>query len=80
MKLNQRNKEGIKHGYWEEYYYNGNLFYKGNYHNGRQIGYWTLYHANGNFWSKGNFDNGKHAGYWEWYNDDGELKEQIFYS
>ena len=32
------NKEQA-HGYWEVYYYNGDLWYKIFYHNGKKVGY-----------------------------------------
>ncbi len=41
------NEKGERHGYWEKYYLNGNLWYKGNYVNGNRHGYWEWYHDNG---------------------------------
>jgi antitoxin component YwqK of YwqJK toxin-antitoxin module len=41
------NENGEKHGYWEWYWYNGQLHYKGNYVNGNAHGYWEWYHCNG---------------------------------
>jgi antitoxin component YwqK of YwqJK toxin-antitoxin module len=43
------NKQGQPHGYWESYYYNGQLEYKGNYDNGKLHGYWEWYYHNGNY-------------------------------
>lgn len=34
------NDKGKPHGYWEVYWYNGNIHYKGMYHNGKEVGYW----------------------------------------
>lgn len=45
--MNQYNEQGKKHGYWEEYWYNGNLIRKGHYLNGQKYGYWERYHDNG---------------------------------
>jgi antitoxin component YwqK of YwqJK toxin-antitoxin module len=73
------NKKGQAHGYWEQYYDNGGLLYKGHYHNGRRIGYWERYYKSGNIDYKGNYDNDKMVGYWEFYSN-GELIEQIFCS
>ena len=79
--INQINEENNRHGYWEHYGVDGNLFFKGHYDNGVMIGYWECYHGNGNLLYKGNYDNnGNRIGYWEWYYDNGELEEQIFYS
>ena len=65
--INQYNTNGKKHGYWEEYYSNGNLHYKGNYTNGKIHGYWEQYYYNGKLYYKGNFVNGKRHGYFEEY-------------
>jgi len=35
------------HGYWETYYSNGNLWYKGNYINGKLSGYCEWYTSSG---------------------------------
>jgi antitoxin component YwqK of YwqJK toxin-antitoxin module len=46
--ITPRNENGIKHGYWEDYWDNGNLWYKGNYVDGNRHGYWEVYNYNGN--------------------------------
>ncbi len=74
------NEEGQEHGYWEEYWFTGNLMYKGYYNNGNRHGYWEEYYTNGNPWFKGNFNNGIVIGYWEIYHSNGVLIEQILYS
>jgi len=33
------NNKYQKHGYWEVYWFNGNLNFKGFYHNGKLVGY-----------------------------------------
>ncbi len=43
MKKNQFNKDREEHGYWETYYTNGKLMYKGNWKDGNQDGYWECY-------------------------------------
>lgn len=53
--INQVNSDGIKHGYWESYYFNGQLMYKGNWNNGNRHGYWEDYHFNGQLAYKGYF-------------------------
>ena len=45
--ITPRNKDGKPHGYWELYYSNGQLWYKGNYVNGEYDGLWEYYHNNG---------------------------------
>ena len=41
------NKDGQRHGYWEVYWSNGMLWYKGNYINGKREGYWEWYKSDG---------------------------------
>jgi antitoxin component YwqK of YwqJK toxin-antitoxin module len=71
--INLYNEKGEKHGYWERYYGNGRLWYKGNYVDGREHGYWEVYFDNGRLDYKGNYLNGKKHGYWEDYYDNGQL-------
>ena len=59
------NKKGQAHGYWEQYYSNGQLSYKGNFINGKKDGYWEDYLLNGNLAYKGNYVNGERKGHWE---------------
>ena len=40
------NENNQPHGYWEHYFSNGQLYYKGNYVNGNRHGYWE-YNYNG---------------------------------
>ena len=43
MEKNQLNNKGEKHGYWEFYYHNFNIWTKGYYINGRRNGCWEWY-------------------------------------
>jgi len=43
-----RNAKGQRHGYWEIYQLNGNLWYKCVFNNGEAIGYEEHYGYNGN--------------------------------
>ena len=45
--ITPRNEQGQRHGYWEDYYENGQLMSKGNYVNGKAHGYWKDYSYNG---------------------------------
>jgi antitoxin component YwqK of YwqJK toxin-antitoxin module len=56
MKINKINKKGHRHGYWEWYFGNGKLWFKGHYNNGNLHGHWEHYHSNGNQSCKGNYD------------------------
>ncbi len=68
------NEEGQRHGYWETYYTNGQVDYKGEYINGKRHGYWESYCEGGELWFKGTYDMGKHVGYWEF-----TYKKNCFY-
>jgi len=50
--ITPHNDKGQAHGYWERYYSNGNICYKGNYLNGDKIGYWEYYILNGELMAK----------------------------
>jgi antitoxin component YwqK of YwqJK toxin-antitoxin module len=41
---NRINRKGLKKGYWEEYWDNGQLRVKGSYENGKRDGYWECYY------------------------------------
>jgi antitoxin component YwqK of YwqJK toxin-antitoxin module len=58
------NNQDQPHGYWESYWSNGQLRYKGNYINGKEDGYWEVYHSNGQLRYKGNYINGIKDGLW----------------
>jgi antitoxin component YwqK of YwqJK toxin-antitoxin module len=45
--IRPRNSKRERHGYWKVYYDHGNLWYEGNYINGKQDGYWKWYHPDG---------------------------------
>ena len=64
QECNQYNENGQRHGYWEDYWYQGQLWFKGYYVNGKLDGYWEEYHHNGQLWFKGNFINCEQVGYW----------------
>ena len=79
-RINQYNIDTVKkEGYWEEYFSNGQLEYKGSYINGKEEGYWELYHENGKLYSKGEYKNGKEDGIWEDYYPDGNLHSKGSY-
>ena len=73
------NDKGEPHGYWEVYYFNGKLMFKGNYLNGKEHGYWERYCDNGQLWYKGNYVNGNPHGYWEYYYSNGKLYFKGYY-
>jgi antitoxin component YwqK of YwqJK toxin-antitoxin module len=79
IKKNRFNREGRKQGYWEDYYDNGVLHFKGSYKNGNRDGYWEYYYSNGNLWCSGSYKDSEMEGEWEFYWDNGSLKERRIY-
>jgi antitoxin component YwqK of YwqJK toxin-antitoxin module len=77
--INLYNEKGEKHGYWERYYDNGLVMYKGNYVNGKEHGSWEDYYSNGQLWFKGNYVDGERHGLWEEYYFNGELPLKDYY-
>ena len=75
-----KNNKGQRHGLWEWYHSNGNLYYKCNYVNDEAHGLWKSYYTNGTLWLKGSYVNGKRNGIWEIYYQNGKLKEIRFYA
>jgi antitoxin component YwqK of YwqJK toxin-antitoxin module len=65
--MNEFNNKGERHGYWEKYYANDNLDYKGYYINDKRHGYWEDYYHDGTLNWKGYFNNGERIGYWKWH-------------
>jgi len=45
--ITPRNNKGEPHGLWEDYWDNGNLYYKCICDNGKEVGYEELYWYNG---------------------------------
>ena len=68
------NDNGNQHGYWESYYSNGQLAYKGHYNDGNRHGYWETYWSDGKLISKGNFKHDNKIGFWI------QNNKQIFYA
>jgi antitoxin component YwqK of YwqJK toxin-antitoxin module len=77
--INLYNVKGEKHGPWEYYFSNGNLYSKGDYVNGNRHGLWEYYWSNGDLSSKGNYVAGKQHGYWEYYYSNGDLCYKCLY-
>jgi len=61
----------------ERFYENGQLKYKGNFKDGKQVGLWKFYYDAGQLSSKGVFKNGKPDGLIEKYYENGQLRRKI---
>jgi antitoxin component YwqK of YwqJK toxin-antitoxin module len=77
--INLFNAKGEKHGYWEDYWDDGKLMYKGNYVAGKLHGLWERYYSNGKLMYKGDYVAGNKHGYWEIYWTNGDLTHKCFY-
>jgi len=51
INIRPKNNKGQRHGYWEYYWTNGNLAYKGLFHNDKEVGY-EEYYFNGKLFEK----------------------------
>ena len=43
QQCNQYNENGRRHGYWEQQYPNGEIYYNGYYNNNIMVGYWIKF-------------------------------------
>ena len=78
-KLNQTDGQGLEQGLWKVYWFNGNLWSKGSYLNGKKDGVWEFYWEHGNLHCKGSFLDGKQIGTREDYDKEGILIEVTYY-
>lgn len=72
------NGDGQRDGYWETYFDNGNIFYKGNYINGLATGYWETYNEDGSILDKANWSKGKKIGVSVEYFNESEEKPEFY--
>jgi antitoxin component YwqK of YwqJK toxin-antitoxin module len=77
--MNQFNERGEKHGPWEQYHDNGNLWYKGEYVNDEYHGPWQFYYSHGSLNGLIQFSYGNQVGYYIHYRISGELNDKEFY-
>jgi antitoxin component YwqK of YwqJK toxin-antitoxin module len=73
------NDKRQSHGYWEVYWGDGKLRFKGNYVNGKRHGCWEHYYHNGQLEYKGNYVNDDRHGYWEVYHYNGDVFYNGYY-
>jgi antitoxin component YwqK of YwqJK toxin-antitoxin module len=62
--ITPKNNQGQPHGYWEQYWSDGQLDYKGSYNNGKRDGWWECYWLDSQLWYRGNYINEKQDGLW----------------
>lgn len=77
MKINQLDKDGLKHGLWE-IRLGPKTTYSISYKRGKFHGPYT-YYSNGNLFYKGEYKNDKRYGLWELFNSDGTPMSIEFY-
>lgn len=74
------NEEGLKEGFWKEYFISGQLRAEGMYQNGKKTGEWLFRYENGRLEQKGSYDNhGKPIGKWILYYENGNLWKEESY-
>ena len=67
---------GKRDGFWESYYENGQLNWKGSYKNDNLDGPWEYYHKNGQLSFKGNYVDGKEEGSFEHFKENGKFEKR----
>ena len=77
--MNNYNENNQRHGPWEDYWSNGQIFWKGDYLNGNKNGLFETYFDNGQLYWKGKYKNGEWHGLYESYYEDGQLESLEFY-
>ena len=75
-----RNEKGQRHGYWESYYFSGNIMRRGEYRNDLHEGHWEYYNDNGSRMYFGTYQNGREIGFWTSYLSDSSVLKRIFYA
>ena len=74
-------RDGEKHGEWIQYNFDGDIIFKGNYVDGKQVGEVVLCYDDGTIQDKGQYDqDGKKHGEWLHYYPSGELKSKENYT
>ena len=66
-------KNGMKHGVFQEFTINGDLFINGEYLNDRKNGDWAYYYMNSKMDMEGGFNEDQQHGYWKYYYPKGQL-------
>ena len=67
---------GKRDGFWESYYENGQLNWKGSYKDDWLDGPWEYYYDNGQLSYKGNYIGGKEDGIFEHYKENGKFHKK----
>ena len=62
--INKYDEQGKRHGYWEQYHHNGQLWRKGEYRHGKAHGLWEYYWSDGQLSYKGEHKQDRHIGLW----------------
>ena len=78
--LRPYDEEGFPHGYWEIYYDNGQLDYRGEFINDLKHGLHESYLRDGRLFSIGTYNMGKKVGIWFEYRHNGRLRKKLFYA
>jgi antitoxin component YwqK of YwqJK toxin-antitoxin module len=77
VKKNKVDRDGKKQGYWEYYWFNGNISEKGSYKDGLEVGIREFYYENGVLRERGLYKDGLPEDIWEYYYEDGSLKCEV---
>lgn len=70
---------GVKHGAWTTWHWNGKKQAKTTYRDGKEEGRWTVWHWNGKICEEGTYRDGKKEGTWMVWGEDGEKWMEMTY-
>lgn len=73
------NKDGHKHGLYEDWHTNGELKIRANYKDGQRHGLFEFWYDNGQRFIKSNYKDGRIHGLYEAWNGYGEQTEKQYY-
>lgn len=73
-------KDNRKHGFWEQFYANGQKQAEVNYNNNRPDGAYTLYYENGQIKEKGTWKSGRMIGDYTRYYASGQIQQEKYFN
>jgi len=73
-------ENGIKSGYWKQYYTDGSPSLEGSFTLGKRDGVFITWHTNGEKEIAGRYTSDLRTGKWLFYNKDGSLRKEIVYN
>tara|TARA_B100001250_G_scaffold387215_1_gene384393 strand:- start:3106 stop:3609 length:504 start_codon:yes stop_codon:yes gene_type:complete len=77
--LNYKMVNGVKNGFYKEFYFDGSKKYEEIFKNGKRDGSSILWYRSGKKWLHSFYKDGKIDGLWTWWYENGLKKEEFIY-